>query len=513
MKAKTLLVAAVLLLGLTATALAQVPGATFTVSSTPVTTVTQTGYTELTGSITFTTIVGSPATAQGTFTVQYPVAITNTAAVITGYTGNVGILPAIAATSNFAAGTVIINVQAGFAGAFTLSGIRVQIAGTPVTSLSAQISGVNNLIVSGQTNPQVVVAIGTGLVFVSGTAGQFNLLTGATITQPVMKVKEGYLNAYGISKNDPAAAADVTNGVIIRFTLSALPPAGYNISFPGTANTDSTGVFQTALVTEASDGTAATVAASGNTVTVTSTSTSLKVYYQLVTTSDPTKIETLTVNPTITYTGTLPVPSATITWTATFSPIGIGLTSAGAVPSPAFIPRYQAAEVGPGTLIGPPTGVNNSVLLFPYATTATAIGYYTGISIANTTWDPGVALPSPITGAIQQAGTITFYFYQAQSGTTAPKSYSYTTSASSPGSGLDATGKLPAGSTYVVLSSDLQKAAAMPADFTGYMIVVTNFANAHGQYFVSDFKTFSNGGQAMVINSARTAAVGEGLTH
>ncbi len=505
MKAKTLLVAAVMFFGLTAAAFAQT-GATFSVGSTPVTTVTRTGYAERTGDITFTNInPTTTVTALGTITVSYGVPITNTGYAIVG-TPALG-APAISNVLH-AAGVVVINVPVGYAGNFTLTGVRVAIYGTPITFLAAQISAVNNNLVAGQTNPTVITSIGDGLI-VSGTAGAINLLTGAA-TNASISVQEGYLNAFGIT---PALTNDQTNGNIIRFTLSALPPAGYTISFPGTVNAvaPSTAIFTTATVVENTDGTTATVASSGAAVVITSASTSLKIFYQLTSDSDPQQLETLTIPVTLSYTGSLPVPTASITWTATLAPIGIGLTSSGGIPSPVFIPRYADFEVGPGTLITPPTGAGQTDILIPYGARVGSSGYDTGIAVSNTTRDPGGTILGT-TGAVQQTGAITFYFYNSGSKTTPPSNFSYTTSASSPGTGLNALGQLPPGATYSVLLHELIVASqGIDLDFSGYVFVVTAFGNGHVQYVLTDFKFFSNGGQGLVVDGPRNAL--EALKH
>ncbi len=517
MKAKTLLVAAVMFLGLAAAAYAQ---ATYTVSSTPVTTVTKTGMTEKAGEITFTPVQGSPTAVAGTIQVTFGgVAITNAGAAIINplnrnpYTAATG--PTVQAIDNVhGVVTIIVPLLApAFGGSFTLTGVRVQISGTPLTSLSAQISAVNNFIVAGQTNPTVITSVGDGLVLGTSTAGVVNLLTGDTTTNPIIKVKEGYLNAFGVAQNGLAAAPnDQSNGLIIRFTLNQLPPSGYTIKFPATAVTDATtpAVFQTATVTEATDGSTATVTALNAEVDVTSAAASpLKIYYQLVSDSDPTKLETLTIPVTLVYDKvTLPVPSTTITWTATLCPIGIGLTSAGAIPSPAFVPRYADSEIGPGTLIGAPVGQNKTDILIPYAARLVVSGWDTGIAVSNTTKDPGTTALG-VTGAVAQTGGIHFYMYNTGA---ASSPLTYDTQAGSPGLGLDANGKLPPGSTYSVNLSELIKAASgSDQDFNGYIFVITDFGLGHAQYLLTDYVTIANGGQGMIIAGARTSP--EGLNH
>jgi len=499
MKAKTLLVAAVMFLGLAAAAYAQ-GTATFQVGSIPVTAVTATGMTEKTGSITFTTVSGSAPTVLGTITVSYLVPITNAGAAITG-TALTGALPTIGSTNN-TAGVVVINVSEGFTGTFTLTGIRVAVSGTTLTSLSASLSAVGNAIVAGQTVVTVISSISNGLASLTSTSGVINAVTGAVTTQPTLKVKENYLDAYGKIPTVPATD-DQTTGVWLRFTLSAAPPTGMTIAFPATATTDSTGIFTTVN----SDGTP-----NGAAVNITSTSAALTVYYQLTTDSDPTKIETLTVPLTVsvdTTKASFPLASISITSTVTLAPIGTAFASSGAlIASP--IPRFSALEVGPASILS--IAGSATTLIIPYASTVSSSGYNTGIAVANTTTDPGATAMFGLASAIKQAGPITFYFYPQQSGSTAPTPFSYTTGAASPGTGLDSSGRVPSGSTYTVLLSQLLAAASAPADFNGYIIVVCSFTNAHIQYIITDFKFFANGGQGMVVSSTR-ATTPEALNH
>lgn len=497
MKAKTLLVAAVMFLGLAAAAYAQ-GTATFQVGSIPVTAVTATGLTEKTGSITFTTVSGSAATVLGTISISYGVPITNQGANITG-TATTGALPTIGSTNN-TAGVVVIDVSPGFTGTFTLSGVRVAVSGTTLTSLTASLSAVGNAIVAGQTVVTVISSISNGLASLTSTTGVINAVTGGVTTQPILKVKENYLDAF--KQTPPGAPDDQTTGVWLRFTLSANPPTGMTIAFPATATTDSTGIFTTIN----SDGTAL-----GTAVNITATS-GLTVYYQLTSDSDPTKIETLTIPLAVsvdTTKASFPLASVSITATVTLAPIGTAFgTNNALITTP--IPRFTALEVGPASILG--ISGSATTLIIPFASTVSASGYNTGISVANTTTDPGATAMFGLGSAIKQTGPITFYFYPQQSGSTAATAFSYTTGAASPGTGLDSSGRLPSGSTYTALLSQLLAAASAPADFSGYIIVVTSFTNAHIQYIITDFKAFANGGQGMVVSTSR-ATTPEALNH
>ncbi len=502
MKTKTLLIAAVMFLGLTAAAFAQ---ATYSVGSIPVTAVVNTGLVEKTGDITFTQISGAPMT--GTITVSYGVQITNDTStgigitVISPTTGATN-PPTINTVSN-AAGQVVINVQPTTPGGttnvtvFALTGVRVAVAGTTLSNLTANISATNNAITAGQTSVVVVSSIAPGIASIkTTTVGSVNATTGklnkdseGVDLQPVITVKEGFLNAWGTPADLTAAG--------LRITLSAAPPSGVTVGFPLTASTDGTGVFQA-------------MDSKGNILTsaqsITSSSTALALYYKVVTGTDPTKQETLTINPTITVSSsvTLPLPAISITYVVSMAPIGTAFDSDGKVITDTkLIPRYVALDVGPATLLN--VVGNTTTMLIPFAQTVTAAGYNTGFAIANTTEDPGT--PTGFESPVAQSGVITFYFFPQVSATgTSPTNFSYTTAASSPGTGLDATGKLPSGSTYTVLLSQLLSAAAAPADFSGYIFVVANFTNAHCLYVVSNFTTFSQGSLALIITQDRTNA-------
>jgi hypothetical protein len=248
--------------------------------------------------------------------------------------------------------------------------------------------------------------------------------------------------------------------------------------------------------------------------TVKSSTTSLYVYYQLVTSSDPSKIETMVVSPSISVDSdaNLPLPQNTITFTATFAPIGNAFNDDGTtidIKAAGKGPRFVALEVGPATLVS--VAGSTTTLLVPFASTVASSGYNTGLAVANTTTDPGTTVVG-FTTAVKQSGRLAFWFYPQQVGSTAPTPFSYTTAAGSPGTGLDASGNVPSGSTYTALLSQLLAAASAPADFSGYIFIATNFTNAHCQYIITDFKFFANGGQAMVIDYDRSKTP-EALNH
>jgi len=504
-------------LGLTAAAFAQ---ATYSVGSIPVTAVVNTGQVELTGSITFSQVNNGNNSNLGTITVTYPAPITVAMAALNAATAGVRIVNAsgyaidvtnpptllttvgilsVSSGATTGYGQVVIQVPSGVGptGTFTLTGIRVAIAGTTLTSMNATISTTNNAVTAGQTTVTVISSIAAGISAVNASGsgrvvGAVNATTGVVGTQPTLTVTEGFLNAWG----DPANSTNAG----IRITLTSALPTGVTITFPATVT--SNGVNPIAAPTWATinaDGTA-----NGAAVVVGSTTSPSEVLYRATVSTDPTKQEILTIPVTVsTAAATLPLPTATLQFTASMAPIGTAFTSTNAViTTAALIPRYAASEVGPGTVYSI-TGTTTT-LLVPFAQTVTNLNYNTGLAIANTTKDPG-ATATTFTAPVAQSGTVKFYFYPqvAAGGTAVPTSFSYTTTAGSPGTGLDAAGNVLSGSTYTVLLSQLLSAAGAAADFSGYVVIITNFTNAHALYNISNYAGFSQGTLALVINGAR----------
>jgi hypothetical protein len=491
MKTKPLLVAAGMLFGLSASAFAQ---ATFQVGSVPPSADINTGHTELAGAITFTIIKGT--TVDGTITISYGVPITCAFANVV-ITNNLvgGAAPTVdAGASDNAAGRLVIHVTAGSSkGNFTVSNVRVSLVGFVPPKLDASISMVGNLVVAGQSTVTVIISIAAGMASVTSTVGAINAVAGTVTTQPTIRVKEGFLNAFNNNTYlNISGTGATTYGLWLRFTLSALPPSGIAVAFPSTAGcVDSSGAA-TSAVFQLIDSTGAALSSH----TISSTSTSRIVYYRLKTSSDPTKIETMQFSPTLSVSGSTPLPlaQASVSLTATFAPIGTAFDSNGKVITVALgkAPRFVASEVGPATLFTTSNLV--TTLLIPFASRISVTGVDTAIALANTTSDPGTAVMG-VTGAVKQSGTATFYLYPDG----APFSFP--------------TGSIASGKTYTVLLSQLLAAVkGAPGDFNGYIIIVTQFTNAHGVYTITDFKSFSNSGQAMIISSARTTTP-EALNH
>src|SRR5262249_61597676 len=130
--------------------------------------------------------------------------------------------------------------------------------------------------------------------------------------------------------------------------------------------------------------------------------------------------------------------------------------------------------------------------------TVTAAGFNTGLAFANTTTDPGTTALG-FAQAVRQTGGITFYFYPASG-----SAFSYATKAGSPGTGLDASGNVPTGGSYIVLLSQLLAAAGAPADFSGYIVAICNYTNGHGLFEVfNNSGAFTQGAVMIVLPGSR----------
>ena len=127
------------------------------------------------------------------------------------------------------------------------------------------------------------------------------------------------------------------------------------------------------------------------------------------------------------------------------------------------IPRFSADPTAPVTIIE--AAPDRNMMTFTLA-------------ISNGTFDTGIAVIN--TGKL--TGLINFTFYNMD-GT----EIEHTTSASSPGLGLNTAGMLAPGGTYLVLLSEMLSSA-----FTGYFEVTTDFTGAEGSGYISDFEGFSS---------------------
>lgn len=476
MKTK-LLVAAVLFFSFTVAAFAATQ---FQVGSTPVTTVVSSGKTEKTGDIVFEA-VSSNYTVTGTITLTYPVAVSEIAtAAIQDITVPVGDPGATAPTissvayvpgSAFKAITFSITPSATTPAlhySFRLTGIRVDVAGNPgATPMSALISSTGNTIVVGQTNPQVINAQFAGIVSFTGTTPvRINTVTGDVdgTHNVVMTATEGFVNAFGVTNaSDPTQK----NPQMIEVRLDKAVPAGISVAF---SEFDQSNRWQ--LVPGF---VGPLVPASG---------AAPRVYYRVVADTDVTAVETFVITATVTATASTYTPS-TLNATVSLAPVFDETAPAG-VPGAAAVPRYAYVPVGSVPLISffSPT----TTLLVPFAFNNPPNTefpeqpvYNTGFALSNTTSDPGLTATG-YTSAVEQSGAFTFYLYNSDGTvTTVPSS-------DLPDKDILVNGALPTGTSYTILLSEVLQAAEADQLFSGYIFIIFNFTNAHGEFFVTDFR-------------------------
>jgi hypothetical protein len=506
---------AVLMAGLSTAAFAQ---ESCSVASTPVSRDTATGLTEVAGDLTFTCVYGGTATQAATITVLYPgTTITDNTAypaaapirVVnqTGFTGT--ITPTV--TNTTTGGQVTLQIPAQTAsGTFTLTGVLVSLAGV-TAPLNVNVSaspGNGILITAGENIATVITNILPGLKdpkLTSTTSSGQVLSSGNVVTAGFsVDITENYQDMLR-SSTQFNGGNGTTNGTQILLTFNNIPTG---VTLGGCTATDINTLVAPPYAI-------ATLSLSTTTLTSTTNTETL----DFTSPVDPVNVDTIRfacTTTTIGSTTTIPFPggSLPITMTATLAPTGTALTSTGTTQTTPTaggqIPRYTS-NMQPAT----PLVVINIVsaqttMLIPYALTGSG-GYDTGIALANTTTDPfgGKALGS----AVATSGTVALSFYPqtgtsctltTATGSTTPASFT-TSPISGLGVGLDASGNLKSGGTWVVLLSQLLGAAPAAAGcpaastFTGYIFIVANSTNVHGSAFISNFSSFTSATNVLVL--------------
>ena len=162
----------------------------------------------------------------------------------------------------------------------------------------------------------------------------------------------------------------------------------------------------------------------------------------------------------------LPLIDLDIQVTVDVGPTGV-LKPAGAR-APA-IPRFVSDPSHSVTVIDVES--STTTLVAPYA--LATLGFDTGFAISN------------MNTKDEQSGAITFMLYQ-----NGDDVVEYETVAGSPGRGLTS-GMLDAGATYAVLLTEILDAAGVEGGFSGYVKIVTDFTEADGIAYISDWAAFS----------------------
>jgi hypothetical protein len=492
-------VAALLVMGMANSAYAQF---SCNVASTPVSRATDTGHTEQAGDLIFNcSAVGATPTLAATITVAYGATITNDATYPAGrpiaitsvtpgaFTGGAPTVTNL--TISNSTGQIVINVPAqpagSPAGSFSLTGVLVSLAGTNFTTLDANISvsqGSGILIGAGQNVAKVITSIQPGIntttappALLTGTQSALYFATSTVTPVPnvtgrgsfTIVVTENYIDMF----REVAQYAGALNDTNLAFTFSGLP-TGSSISGCGaTMNLASTGVATAALsvsgggvITPGTGG-----GAPGPTMTVTIDAGALANISQI----EQVRLTCTTFNINL---ATTPQPFTTpITATVTLAPTGNALSGAGAVLTAGGtgqIPRYQSTTISVGTVLG--FTPNTTTMIIPFALgnpslTAPVGTFDTGLVVANTTGETvgGTGIFSS-GGAQSQAGTVTFHFFP-NSGTAADR-FSITTAS------------IASGASFISNVSEMLRGAGRTASFSGYIIAVANFTNAHGMAFV-----------------------------
>jgi hypothetical protein len=358
-------------------------------------------------------------------------------------------------------------------GSFRVVGVRIDANGVtaPVDAAISLSSASNNYILT-SSSARVINSVGPGIGSIAigsrsgANAGTGTILTTGAASDPsgTLVIGEGFASAWRTSVQSSTQSLGPTeNGTGVRLTFAGIP-TGVSITL---TTTNSSPTLGTPTLTNA------TITGANSTTTIDFPTTSL------------TTTETVQLNMTFSGTATPPAAGA-ITVTGTMVPIGAALGGNLQPLQSDGYPKFAQADVGPvtvGNIVAATT-----TLLVPFA--VRDLGFDTGISLANTTADPFGPSGG---GATPSSGTVRLDFFPRAATGGAGTAFSLTTSATArPGIGLSADGTLAAGATWTVLLSELLTAAGQTGSFTGYMFITTNFLNAHGAPFVSDFRNFTS---------------------
>jgi hypothetical protein len=184
----------------------------------------------------------------------------------------------------------------------------------------------------------------------------------------------------------------------------------------------------------------------------------------------------------------------------------------GPISTTTYYPRYAEGTCETAaTQFLTVSGALTTTLMVPYAVDLgnTQGAYQTGIVVSNTTADPGTTAMG-FQQAIRQTGKITVYFYPSNGSSVATW-----VSTSFPNfGGLDANGKLAPGGQFTAMVNQLFPSTV--TSFSGYLFIITDFTNAHGEFFISNFDNFTHGALMLVVNNPLIATtvgrtVSEGL--
>ena len=500
---KTILIAAVLFFALSVSAFAQ---SSFTVASERPT-VACCGLAEAVGAISFTSVPTNPAdlTASGTIQITYtqPIANVGTTLGLKGVqiqtTG--GAAATLTSVANIGStGVVVLSIPVGQGAGYKVrvSNVRIDVStscNTPTAVTASAQSVGNDLTVSETDQIQVLSGIQPALLKPTVTAATVDASNGnvnaanpvSNTGTAVINVQEGFFNAFGLI---PASDTSLDTGKVIRLTLTGTLPSGVSLVFPAT---DTSGLF-----------TRSTAAGAPTASPLTVTSLATPVYYVLTANSQAGVQETFSIQVTVNTVGPYPLAPGSVSVSAHIGPVAA-----------TGYPRYTEGTCETDkTQFLTISGALTTTLLVPYAVDLGSDegDYQTGIVVSNTTKDPGnisvpPVVPTSVMGflpAIPQTGGLTVYFFPSDGSTVAP--WKSTVSGANFG-GLNSAGKLLPGGQFVAMVHQLFPTGV--TSFAGYLFIITDFTNAHGEFFISTFDNFTHGALMLVVNQANVStAVG-----
>ena len=486
--------AVALLVGFASTAAAQV---TCTVASTPVSRGTATGLTEPVGDISFTCTAGGavdvttatltidlglPITSDETYPDPAGVSLTGTeTGIFAGMDDGVVNIHSI----DHASGNILIELPgvtaptANTVDSFTLSGVLVSLVGAG-DDLDADISmspADNYFITAGQNTTRIINKILTGLedieagetatIFADGTV----LAADSDLS---IDVTEAYIDMLRWWSQFNTGNATTEQGTQVILTFAGIPEGltigscddsdqdGFDADVDGQLGLDRTSVTST-----------------DNSLVVTMVTSDLAAITSFEVTCDDITFDA----------DHVPFATGDITVSASLEPDGEDLdgTTVFEDEDGDEVPRYNQSFGNSVTVasIVPAT----STLLVPFAT---AVGNFdTGLSVANTTSDP-----FGDDGVGDQDGTITFWLFP----TDGDMMMWETSDNGEVGQGSDDYGVVIAGNTYTVNVSEIvADIVDADPDFNGYIFIESQFTNAHGQAFITDYAGFASAANVLVL--------------
>lgn len=434
--------------------------------------VIETGNAEIAGDVQLTVkeqaSVGDPTSGMDTITISY-----GGLPITTDQISSTGTWACTIQDIDYEAGIVTLSCPAGAApetSYFRLMGVRVQITGFSGDSVFAELGTLYNAIWAGMDNTKIIRSIGPGLVPSTKPTKAVYMANGDAITATgKWKVTEGFASAW---KTEVQAIPGNTNGVEITLRLTGLEEDVEIEVGVGSGTSGSLGV-----VLDPADG---ILTADDNELVISFSATDLE------------EIETLELTFVLEdYPDTLSIRDYKACVTLSPNQDGLDGDEPFVWGDDAVYPKFEESCLPADGIAVFTIMTNTTTLLIPYVTSE--LGYDTGLAIANTTMDPWA---TSVGGASEQNGAITITFYPNDGG--AAVVYASSTD-SLKGKGMTSAGVLKAGSTWTVLASELLKAKGRTAAFAGYAIVVTDFTNAHGASYVSNFEGFTSGTPVLVV--------------